>query len=250
MMIVSPCGYTRMMRHRHHDYHPRPHLVAHVPLLVQEEPQAARHARGYVAPNAAQHHLRVRACVCTRAFRRVYARSQLSRARARARPTPCHASSHSHMRVRNKDSALEYTWVLNTSTIWGSTHHRAARHVLAAVVARALHHRLRHGVAHGKALARAAVYKQAAARGAVQARVADQAGAGGLGRKAESRRGEKARRGVGSGRGTGGGQGERRCHDCARAAARMRAMCAGRTSNAALGGGTMLMVPPLMLLPT
>ena len=50
--------------------------------------------------------------------------------------------------------------------------HDAARHVLAAVVARALDHRLRVGVAHAEALARAAVPEELAARGAVEARVA------------------------------------------------------------------------------
>ena len=51
--------------------------------------------------------------------------------------------------------------------------HAAARHVLAAVVPCALHDGLSHRVAHGKALAGAAVDKQAAAGGAVQAGVAD-----------------------------------------------------------------------------
>mmetsp|Transcript_14090 Transcript_14090/g.60335 ORF Transcript_14090/g.60335 Transcript_14090/m.60335 type:complete len:445 (-) Transcript_14090:342-1676(-) len=51
-------------------------------------------------------------------------------------------------------------------------HHRAAGHVLAAVVARALDDRLGQRVAHGEALARAPVDEHASAGGAVQARVA------------------------------------------------------------------------------
>ena len=54
--------------------------------------------------------------------------------------------------------------------------HRAAGHVLAAVVAHALHHRVRHAVAHRKALPAAAVDEQPPARRAVQAGVAHQAG--------------------------------------------------------------------------
>mmetsp|Transcript_5873 Transcript_5873/g.17999 ORF Transcript_5873/g.17999 Transcript_5873/m.17999 type:complete len:349 (-) Transcript_5873:4268-5314(-) len=52
-------------------------------------------------------------------------------------------------------------------------HDRAAGHVLAAVIASALHDRLGERIAHSKALAGAAVYKQAAARRAVEACVAD-----------------------------------------------------------------------------
>mmetsp|Transcript_33649 Transcript_33649/g.78720 ORF Transcript_33649/g.78720 Transcript_33649/m.78720 type:complete len:1205 (+) Transcript_33649:178-3792(+) len=52
-------------------------------------------------------------------------------------------------------------------------HHDAARHVLAAVVARPLDDRLRVRVAHAEALARPPAREEAPARGAVEARVAD-----------------------------------------------------------------------------
>mmetsp|Transcript_9151 Transcript_9151/g.30124 ORF Transcript_9151/g.30124 Transcript_9151/m.30124 type:complete len:751 (-) Transcript_9151:185-2437(-) len=55
----------------------------------------------------------------------------------------------------------------------------SARHVLAAVVAGALDDRLGEGVAHGEALAGAAVDKEAPARGTVEAGVADEGGVGG-----------------------------------------------------------------------
>mmetsp|Transcript_9319 Transcript_9319/g.16480 ORF Transcript_9319/g.16480 Transcript_9319/m.16480 type:complete len:223 (-) Transcript_9319:4090-4758(-) len=54
-------------------------------------------------------------------------------------------------------------------------HHCAPCHVLAAVIARALHHGVRHAVAHSKALARTPVDVQGAAGSTIEAGVADQA---------------------------------------------------------------------------
>lgn len=61
-------------------------------------------------------------------------------------------------------------------TCGAEAHDGAAGHVLAAVVADALDHGVRHAVAHRKALAAAAIDKQPPAGCAVQAGVAHQAG--------------------------------------------------------------------------